>query len=173
MLNCEFADHPEYGALELQWFDDDRHGRGMLAFLSRRSDKRVGYYMQPGLRLERADYGLGAGIGVWVETDFEVARLIVADDGVFAEARFTDIDGRAIQVRIDDRDGHHRERAGLLAPVSAGHARRSVRLDMLLRVIGLVAAHNAVEFIAERAACHARIEGHSVHMDGDTESSGV
>lgn len=22
MLNCEFSDHPDYDALELQWFDD-------------------------------------------------------------------------------------------------------------------------------------------------------
>ena len=120
MLNCEFSDHPDYDALELQWFDDERHGRGMLAFLSRRSDGRVDYYLQPGLRLDRDAYAIGGGVGAWVETEFETARLIVADDGVFAEAHFVDVDGRAIEVRIDDRDGQQRERAGLLAPISAG-----------------------------------------------------
>ena len=40
MLNCELADHPVYDGLELQWFDDDVHGTGMLAFLSRREDRK-------------------------------------------------------------------------------------------------------------------------------------
>ena len=41
MLNVEFADDPVYSAIELQWFDDDEHGTGMLAFLTRRDTDRV------------------------------------------------------------------------------------------------------------------------------------
>ena len=120
LLNFELSDDPVYDGLELQWFDDDIHGRGMLAFLSRRADRRVDYYPEPGLRLDPAGYEIGGGTGSWVETDFQVARLEIAEDGVDAEVRFTDVDGRSIDVRVDDRDGRRRRRAELLAPVSAG-----------------------------------------------------
>jgi hypothetical protein len=120
MLNFELADDPVYDGGELQWFDDEAHGRGMLAFLSRRADRRVDYYPQRGLRLDRSGYQIGGGTGAWTDTDFDDARFEVADDGVDAEVRFTDVDGRVIDVRVDDRDGRQRRRAGLLAPVGAG-----------------------------------------------------
>lgn len=68
MLNFDIADHPIYDGLELQSFDDVAHGTGMLAFLTRRNSHVVDYYPQRGLRLDPADYQLGAGTGVWVET---------------------------------------------------------------------------------------------------------
>jgi hypothetical protein len=120
MLNFELADHPIYDGAELQWFDDDEHGRGMLAFLSRRDDRSVDYYVDRGLRLDPAGYHLGGGTRSWNETDFEVARLDVAEDGVDAEVRFKDIDGRQIEIRICDRDGRRRRPAGLLAPFGSG-----------------------------------------------------
>jgi hypothetical protein len=80
-LNFELSDDPTYDGLELQWFDDDLHGRGMLAFLSRRADRRVDYYRQRCLRLDPGGYELGGGTGSWTETDFEVARLEVARRG--------------------------------------------------------------------------------------------
>jgi hypothetical protein len=120
MLNVELPDHPVYDAAEVQWFDDDVHGTGMLAFLSRREDRRVDYYVAPGLRLDRSGYAIGGGTGSWTETAFAAARLHVAHDGVDADVRFTDREGRAIEIRVDDRDGRPRRRAALLAPVSAG-----------------------------------------------------
>jgi hypothetical protein len=119
MLNFELAVHPVYDAGELQWFDDDVHGTGMLALLSRREDRRVDYYLQRGLHVDRGGYEIGGGTGGWSEIDFDVARLEVGDDGVGAEVRFTDVDGRLIEIRVDDRDGRPRTPAGLLAPVSA------------------------------------------------------
>jgi hypothetical protein len=118
MLNFEIADHPVYDGLELQWFDDAAHGTGMLAFLGRRDSHVFDYYAQRGLRLDPGDYQIGAGTGAWVETDIADALLEISDDGVHAAADFTDVDGRRIEVRIDDRDGRRR-RGGLLAPVSA------------------------------------------------------
>ena len=119
MLNFEIADHPVYDGGELQWFEDDVHGVGMLVFLSRREDRRVDYYLQRGLRVDRAGYEIGGGTGAWTEVDFDVARLEVCDDGVNAEVAFTDVDGRLVEVRVDDRDGRPRRPGGLLAPVSA------------------------------------------------------
>jgi hypothetical protein len=63
---------------------------------------------------------IGSGIRGWEEIEFDVARLVVTAEGVDAEVRFTDIDGRVVEVRVDDRDGRPRRPAGLLAPVSAG-----------------------------------------------------
>jgi hypothetical protein len=122
MLNFEIADQPIYDGLELQWFDDVDHGTGMLALLIRRDNHMADYYYyypQHGLRLDPAYYQIGAGTGVWVETDFADARLEVFDDGMHAAALFTDAAGRRIEVRVDDRDGRRRRRGGLLAPVSA------------------------------------------------------
>jgi hypothetical protein len=119
MLNFEFDDHPVYDFAELQWFDDDVRGTGMVAFLSRRDGRRVDYYVQPWVRADRDGYEIGGGTGTWTETDFDVARLEVYPDGVDAEARFTDIDGRLIEIRVNDRDGRTRRPGGLLAPISS------------------------------------------------------
>ena len=119
LLNGELTDDPVYDGFELQWFDDPVHGTGMLAFLSRRVDRRVDYYRQPTLRLEQSSYQIGGGTGAWVEADFEVARLQVAEDGVDAAVRFTDVDGRPVEIIVNDRDGAPRRPAGLLAPVGA------------------------------------------------------
>lgn len=119
MLNFEVAEDPVYDSLELQWYDDATHGTGMLALLNRRDTRLVDYYPQRGLRLDPADYQIGAGTGVWTETDFTDASLEICDDGVHAAALFTDADARRVEVRVDDRDGRPRRRGGLLAPVSA------------------------------------------------------
>lgn len=119
MLNFELPDHPVYDFAELQWFDDERHGSGMLAFLSRRGTRRVDYYAEPGLHIDRAGYHLGGGTGRWNEVAFERACLEVHLDGVVADARFTDVDGRVVEIHVDDRDGRPRRPGGLLAPVSA------------------------------------------------------
>jgi hypothetical protein len=138
LLNFELADDPTYDGLELQYFNDDIHGTGMLAFLSRRADRRVDYYPQRGLRLDPAGYEIGGGTGSWTETDFAVARLQLAEDGVRAEVQFIDVDGRSIEVRVDDRNGRGRRRAQLLAPVSAGIDRPKALLLVWLRGFDLV-----------------------------------
>lgn len=117
MLNFELPDHPIYDSGELLWFDDVDHGTGMMAFLRRRSDRRTDYYPQPGLRLDPSDFYLGGGIGSWTVTEFIASQLQITRDGVAAEARFVDVDGRSIEIFIDDRDGSSRRRSGLLAPV--------------------------------------------------------
>lgn len=119
MLNGEFVDHPVYSGFELQWFDDAVHGTGMLAFLQRRDDQRVDYYVQPDLELDRTGYDIGGGIGRWVPTTFDVARLEVDAGGVDAEVGFVDADGRTIEIRVDDRAAGRRRTADLLAPIGA------------------------------------------------------
>lgn len=164
-LNLELADDPTYDGLELQWFDDDVHGTGMLAFLSRRSDRRVDYYLQRGLRLDPAGYRIGGGTGAWLETDFDVARLEIAEDGVDAELRFTDVDGRAVVVRVDDRDGRPRRRGRLLAPVGAGVERPTSLLLVWLSGFDLVhvTGTRPTIRIGGREAATGRLPGARLH----------
>ncbi|WP_152650290.1 hypothetical protein [Demequina aestuarii] len=120
MLNAELADHPLYDGFEVQRFDDSEHGTGMVAFLSRRADRTIDYYVEPGLRLDRRMFGIGGGLRSWNETKFAAAALEVAEDGVTAHVAFTDVDGRPVEIVIDDRDGRPRRRGALLAPVGDG-----------------------------------------------------
>src|SRR5215207_1947480 len=165
-LNFELSDDPTYDGLELQWFDDDVHGRGMLAFLSRRADRRVDYYLQRSLRLDPAGYEIGGGTRSWNETDFQVARLEIAEDGVDAEVRFTDVDGRAVDVHVDDRDGQQRRRGQLLAPVSAGIERPKALLLVWLSGFDLVRVTSTRPSIriGGREASTGRLPGARLHQ---------
>jgi hypothetical protein len=165
LLNFELADDPVYDGLELQWFDDDIQGTGMLAFLSRRADRWVDYYQQRGLHLDPGGYGIGGGTRSWTETDFKAARLEVAEDGINAEVQFTDVDGRLIQVRLDDRDGRRRRRARLLAPVSAGIDRPTALLLVWMDGFDLVRVTSArpVIRIGGREVATGRLPGARLH----------
>jgi len=83
-------------------------------------------------------YEIGGGIGGWTEVDFDVARLRVTDDGVDAEMRFVDLDGRPVEIQVNDRDGRTRRPAGLLAPVSAAVERPTSLLLVWLPRFDLV-----------------------------------
>ncbi len=165
LLNLELSDDPVYDGVELQWFDDEVHGRGLLAFLSRRADRRVDYYLQRGLRLDAAGYEIGGGIGSWTETDFRVGRLDIAEAGVDAEVGFTDVDGRSIDVRIDDRDGRRRRRGQLLAPVSAGIDRPKALLLVWMSGFDLVRVTDTRPSIRidGREASTGRLPGAGLH----------
>jgi hypothetical protein len=140
-LNGELADHPAYDGFEVQRYDDPVRGTGTLVFLSRRADRLVDYYVTPGLELDRTAFVLGAGTRSWNETAFERDTLVVHDDGLEADVRFEDVDGRTIELAIDDRDGQPRRRAELLlAPVSSGVDRPSSMLVVLLHRFDLVRA---------------------------------
>ena len=79
MLVFEIAEHLVYDALELQWYDDAAHGTGMLALLTRRDTHLVDYYRQRGLRLDPADFQIGAGTGVWAAGTPQTRILEPAD----------------------------------------------------------------------------------------------
>lgn len=118
MLNLEIADDPFYQGLEIQGFDDPQHGTGMVVFLARRVDGKTDVYYEPGLVLDPELYAIGGGLGAWEECTFEVARLAIRPAGIDAEARFTDVDGRLIEVRIGER-ARRRRMPGFLAPMGA------------------------------------------------------
>lgn len=120
MLNFEIADDPTYSGLEVQVFDDDTHGRGMVVLLTRRADDHVDCYRQAGLRLDPSEYEIGGGIGAWLEATISPARFEITPHGVDLHVRFCDTAGRTIEVHVDDRSGRRRKPAMLLAPFGAG-----------------------------------------------------
>ncbi|MGY2002660.1 hypothetical protein [Blastococcus sp. SYSU DS1024] len=94
-----------------------------------------------------------------------VARLEMAEDGVDAEVRFADVDGRLIEVRVDDRDGRRRRRAQLLAPVSAGIDRPKALLLVWLHGFDLVRATSTRPMIrvGGRQVSTGRLPGARMH----------
>lgn len=138
LLNAELVEHPVYDGIEVQRFDDAVHGQGLLVFLSRRESRLVDYYAEPGLRLDRSSYALGGGTGRWLPLHAEDARLEVGEFGVDAEVRFTDVDGRRIELRVDDRLAGRRRPGALLAPVGADIDRPASLLLVHLRGFDLV-----------------------------------
>ncbi len=119
LLNCELADDPHYSGLEVQRFDDQVHGTGLLVFVQRTEDRLVDYYRTPGLHLDRSTYELGAGIGAWEEREFAPGVLEIDERGVTCDVAFDDVAGRRIEVVIDDRSAEPRATGRLLAPVGA------------------------------------------------------
>jgi hypothetical protein len=119
MLNFEMTDHPYYQGMELQAFDDPAHGRGIAVLLRRRDDGRLDIYRQPGLTLQPEMAQVGGELGEWRETPIDPARFDISPDGVDVDVGFSDVAGRPIQVRINDRDDRPRHRGTLLAPVGS------------------------------------------------------
>jgi hypothetical protein len=122
MLNFEISDDPHYSGLEIQWFDDPRHGRGILVFLNRRTDGKTDVYFERALRLNPTNYAVGNGLGEWVETEFATARLEVDDYTVRADVQLTDTAGRSVEVHVGDRTPRGRRYAAFLAPMGAAVA---------------------------------------------------
>jgi hypothetical protein len=58
---------------------------------------------------------VGGELGEWRETAIDPARFDISPDGIDVDVRLTDMAGRVIEVRIDDRDGRRRHRGTLLA----------------------------------------------------------
>lgn len=137
LLLFDIADDPAYAAVEIQVFDDDVHGRGVLVLLARH-DGKVDVYRQHALRVDPGSFSIGRGLGEWREAAIDPARFEVFDDGVVVDVALEDAAGRPIEVRIDDRDGATRTHSTLLAPVSSGVESPQHLLVVLLREFDLV-----------------------------------
>jgi hypothetical protein len=164
MLNFEIADDPTYSGLEIQRLDDDLHGQGIVVLLVRRDNRLTDVYRSPGLRLERSAYAISAGVGEWVETDFEVAQLEASDLGVRAELEMRDVVGRTIKVSLDDRDSTPRRMAALLAPVSAAIEQPESMMLVWMPRFDLARAGAPLSLsIDGRAANTGRLQGARLH----------
>ena len=165
LLNCELVDDPHYLGLEVQRFDDEVHGTGLLVFLQRAEDRLYDYYRSPGLHLERSSYELGAGIGAWQERDFAPGVLEIDARGVLCDVAFTDVDGRRIEVVVDDRREQPRSTGRLLAPVGSEIDHPTSLMLVHLHGFDLVrhAATPPVVRIDGRVTATGTLPGHQLH----------
>ncbi len=108
---------PEYEALEPQLFDDAVNGKGMRV-LRYKKDGRVDVYWQPGVRVDRNTFTVGAGIREFQEAAIEPSRFQISEHSLDLDMGFADAQGRRIELRIHEEfDG--RRGFPLLAPVGA------------------------------------------------------
>ncbi|MBI5671531.1 MAG: hypothetical protein HZC41_26365 [Chloroflexi bacterium] len=105
-----------YKGLEIQFIDDDVHGRGLLVLLAH-LDGKVDVYFEPSLTLDRQSYSIGAGLNAWTPTTFERARFEIGPAGADVDVAFNDLAGRHVVIRALE----HREKPApafaLLAPM--------------------------------------------------------
>lgn len=117
LLIANFKGDPEFEGLEPQVFDDPINGRGMRV-LRYRKDGKVDVYWQPGIRVDRNTFTVGKGIGDFMETTMEPARLEITEREVDLHVAFTDAQGRRVEFKVhEDLSGKHG--FPLLAPVGA------------------------------------------------------
>lgn len=114
---ASFKRDPEFEAFEPQVFDDEVNGRGMRV-LRYRKDGKVDVYWEPGVRVDRRAFTVGAGIADFVETPIVPARMVIGGRGLDLQVGFTDAQGRRVSLEVlEDAEGKHG--FPLLAPVGA------------------------------------------------------
>jgi hypothetical protein len=120
LVNIEKDPDEIYMGFEPQVFNDTINGKGMLV-IAWRTDGRVDVYHQPALRLDPEKYDIaGKGLANMVERPMADAFFEVMEKGVQCFFRFTDLENRMIEVRINESHPARRKPFGLLAPM--GHA---------------------------------------------------
>ncbi|WP_149359663.1 hypothetical protein [Lolliginicoccus suaedae] len=138
MLNFEIHNHPVYQGIEVQYFDDAQHGTGILVLMRRSDNGMVDVYHQAGLQIDRAGYGIGAGLGEWRTTQIKPAILDVTDIGVRARIALRDMAGRSIEISVDDQGGKPQRSAEFLAPVGAAIEQPTALMLVWMRRFNLV-----------------------------------
>jgi hypothetical protein len=117
LLVADFKGDPEFVGIEPQVFDDAVNGKGMRV-LRYRKDGRVDVYWQPGVRVDRSAFVVGAGIGDFAEVPIGPARFEITERGVDLHVAFTDAQGREMDLRVLE-DAPGKRGFPLLAPVGA------------------------------------------------------
>ncbi len=93
LLVASFKGDSEFEGFEPQVFDDPINGEGMRV-LRYRKDGKVDVYWQPGVRVDKSTFTVGAGIGDFAETAIEPAHFEITESGVDLHVAFTDVQGR-------------------------------------------------------------------------------
>lgn len=119
MFIFDIEDHPVYAAMELQLFDDPDKGQGANFLLSRRESRKADFYFTPGLKMDRERVSVGAGVGEWNETELDY-RCEIMPNGIDAEVRMQDVDGREIHLLVKENRQDRRPPLTLLAPMGGG-----------------------------------------------------
>jgi hypothetical protein len=154
LLVATFKGDPEFASLEPQVFDDSICGKGMRC-LRYRHDGRVDVYWQPGVRVDRQTFEIGAGVGDFVETTIEPARLEINERGVYCDVALTDCHGRRVALRVQE-DVAVKRPFPLLAPVGA-----DIQNPLMLLLVYM--PH--FDFVSRAGIVEGRIGERALHPD--------
>ncbi|MCS7037950.1 MAG: hypothetical protein RMJ33_13255 [Saprospiraceae bacterium] len=119
LINFEKDPDTLYVGFEPQVFDDALNGKGHLVVGWRR-DGKVDVYHEPTVTPQAGKYDIaGKGLAEMRETHFEEARYTLSPTGVSARYVFTDVSGRRVEIRVEEKSPKRRRPFALLAPMGA------------------------------------------------------
>ncbi len=117
LINIEKDPDSLYVGFEPQAFDDDINGTGILV-IGWRTDGRIDVYHQPGLSPDPEKFDIaGKGLANMLEREMDGALFEITERGAQAQITFQDLDGRMIELHLEERSNRARKPFGLLAPM--------------------------------------------------------
>jgi hypothetical protein len=116
-LVADIADDPDFTEIELQTYDDEVTGRGMVVTLHR-SDGKVDWHVTPGLLLDPSMACVGSGVGRWEIHDFR-HHLEITPTVLDARVDLPLTDGRVLRFEAHEERVAERRGIDMLAPVGA------------------------------------------------------
>lgn len=117
LINFEKDPDSLYVGFEPQAFDDDINGTGILV-IGWRTDGRIDVYHQPGLHPDPEKFDIaGKGLANMLEREMDGAIFEITERGAQAQITFQDLDGRMIELHLEERSTRTRKPFGLLAPM--------------------------------------------------------
>lgn len=117
LINIEKDPDSLYVGFEPQAFDDDINGTGILV-IGWRTDGRIDVYHQPGLHPDPEKFDIaGKGLANMLEREMDGAHFEITERGAQAQITFPDLDGRIVEIYLEERSTRTRKPFGLLAPM--------------------------------------------------------
>ncbi len=119
LINIENDPDTVYIGFEPQTFADEKTGTGLLV-IAYRADGYVDVYHDPPLRLNPEDYALlHKGLHEMVPTEFHSRHLEIGSTGLDLRIEFSDLQERAIRLRVSEQTDRATKPFSLLAPVGS------------------------------------------------------
>ena len=117
LINFEKDPDSLYVGFEPQAFDDDINGTGILV-IGWRTDGKVDVYHQPGIHPDPEKFDIaGKGLANMLERQMDGALFEITERGTQAQISFSDLNGRMIDLHLEERSTRTRKPFGLLAPM--------------------------------------------------------
>jgi hypothetical protein len=137
----EWQNGQKYKALEVQYIDNPKNGRGVLVILNS-LDGKVSIYFEPSLTMDPAGYAIGSGLRQFQQTPFERAYFEIGRYGADLDVLFRDVDGDLILIRIQEGGPKPPSLFSLLAPMGESIANPEWMPLFLLAEFGFVRRKN-------------------------------
>ena len=120
LFNFENQPDSVYKSFEIQYFDDELHGKGFLV-IGYRNDNKVDVYIQTGLKITSNYDETAAGLADKLERPMSTTKFEITDQYTVIDFDFEDKIGRPIKVHLlEDYRSKKRNPFNLLAPLGSG-----------------------------------------------------